>query len=165
MYGIQLNSAIKTVVVTELNAVKMMDLVKQKWHPLTDEQRRQFLKRFFFEVIFTKNDCQELMDEEDWNQMFENSYVHYNVFRGEEEFCIVVDCEFFIYSQGWEPFTEDFDDLLDFFKKYIQQWPVGNLQLFNQVDMNGLKLYVRFNPTAFFQWMSTLDLETLDFSL
>jgi len=79
----------------------MMDLVKQKWHPLTDEQRRQFLKRFFFEVIFTKDDCQELMDEEDWNQMFENSYVHYNVFRGEEEFCIVVDCEFFIYSQGW----------------------------------------------------------------
>jgi len=144
----------------------MMVFSHEAWQLLTTEKQKKLIKTIFFQVIFTRNDCLEYMEKKDYYQLLRGSYVYYGGCRGKKTYAIVLDFEFFSYFQDWTPFCEKFETVVNWFRRHISEWTVGNLQLFNNdVYMENMVLWLKFNTPALFQWFATHDLKTFNFRM
>jgi len=139
----------------------MADLQKQMWQQMNTNERKALLKKFFFTVVFTRDDCPEFMDEKDYEVMQKNVLL-YNGFYREEEFSIILDCEFFAYYHGWKHCCpKQMKIVTDFFESHIEQRSIGEeLPVLGKVAEQNMLVYIDFNPPAFFQWLATHDLAT-----
>jgi len=140
----------------------MANLYRQMWQHMNNIERESLLKKIFFAVVLTKHNCPDFMNKNDYEVVLKHSFVDYCIPGSENEFSIVLDCEFFVNVKNWEPFSDNFKKILNFFTKCINQLSVEDLQLFKVIHMESVFVDIQLNPPAFFQWLATHDLVTWD---
>lgn len=136
----------------------MANLYRQMWQQMNNIERESLLKKCFFTVVLTKDNCPDFIDEKDYEVILKHSFVDYCIPRSENEFSIVLDCEFFVNAKGWEPFSDNFKKVLNFFTKRINQQSVEESQLFKVIHMESVFVDIQLDPSAFFQWLAIHDL-------
>jgi len=86
----------------------MANLYCEMWQHMNNIERESLLKKIFFAVVLTKHNCPDFMNKNDYKVVLKHSFVDYCIPQSENEFSIVLDCEFFVNVKNWEPFSYNF---------------------------------------------------------
>jgi len=133
--------------------------VELKWNQLTQEERCELIKSFFFKAIFTCDNCPEFLNEEDWHELYKSCTICYMSFV--DKFKIVLFCEFFLVDKKGVYSHEKDEMLLNFFQDLGIKHQVQDKPLLKDIDCDYTEFTMTLDLSVFFQWMATNDMETL----
>jgi len=133
--------------------------VELKWNQLTQQDRCELIKSFFFKAIFTCDNCPEFLNEEDWHELYRGSITDYITYAN--IYIIILACEFFLIDKKAVYSHERHKMLFNCFENLGTKHQEQDKPLLKDIECDYTEFTMTLDLSVFFQWMATNDMETL----